>query len=95
MAADEVVVLPNNKNIVAVAEQVDDQTERAVRVVPTRSVPEGFAPLLAYDPQATADDNVQAMADACDMVVTAEITQAVRGTRAATPARSARAISSA
>ena len=78
VAADEVVVLPNNKNIVAVAEQVDGQSDRVVRVVPTRSIPEGFAALLAYDPQASADDNVEAMAGACDLVVTAEVTQAVR-----------------
>jgi DAK2 domain fusion protein YloV len=76
--ADEVVVLPNNKNIIAVAEQVDDETDKTVRVVPTRGAAEGFAALLAYDPQATADDNAEAMGEAAAAVVAGEVTQAVR-----------------
>ena len=50
--ADEVVILPNNKNIIAVAEQVDELTTKTVRVVPTKGIAEGFAALLEYDPQA-------------------------------------------
>jgi len=76
--ADEVVVLPNNSNIIAVAEQVDAQTDKAVRVVPTRGITEGFASLLSYDPQGTADDNREAMADAAAAVVAGEVTVAVR-----------------
>ncbi len=79
IVADEILILPNNKNIIAVAEQVDGQTEKSVRVVPTRSIAEGFACLLAYDPQAGADVNVAAMADAAESVIAAEVTQAVRG----------------
>src|SRR5205823_5394429 len=51
--ADQVVILPNNKNIVPVAEQVRDQTSKVVRVVPTRGIAEGCAALIAYDPEAT------------------------------------------
>jgi len=76
--ADEVVVLPNNSNIIAVAEQVDAQTDKAVRVVPTRGITEGFASLLSYDPQGTANDNRDAMADAVASVVAGEVTVAVR-----------------
>ena len=76
--ADDVVILPNNKNIIPVAEQVDSQTEKNVRVVPTRGIAEGFASLLAYDPQASGDDNVNAMVDAAAHVIAAEVTQAVR-----------------
>ncbi len=76
--ADEVVVLPNNSNIIAVAEQVDAQTTKAVRVVPTRGITEGFASLLSYDPQGTADDNRDAMAGAAAAVVAGEVTVAVR-----------------
>ena len=43
-------MLPNNKNIRPVAEQVDALTDKSVRVVPTGSIVEGFAALLAYDP---------------------------------------------
>jgi DAK2 domain fusion protein YloV len=76
--AEEVVILPNNKNIIPVAEQVGANTDKAVRVVPTRSVAEGFAALLAYDPQSSVDDNAKAMADAAGSVVAAEVTRAVR-----------------
>ena len=76
--ADEVVILPNNKNIIAVARQVDAETDKTVRVVPTKGAAEGFAALLAYDPQASADDNAEAMGEAAGSVVAGEITQAVR-----------------
>jgi uncharacterized protein len=76
--APEVVILPNNKNIIAVAEQVDTLTEKVVRVLPTRSITEGFAALLAYDPEASADDNVEAMREHAEAVVNGEVTQAVR-----------------
>lgn len=78
--ADEIVLLPNNKNIVPVAERVDDCTGATVRVVPTRGIAEGLAALMAYDPSASADDNQSAMADAAAEVVTGEVTQAVRDT---------------
>ncbi|MDE0215346.1 MAG: DAK2 domain-containing protein [bacterium] len=80
LEADEVVILPNNKNIVAVAERVDDCIEAAVRVVPTRGIAEGLAALMAYDPSAGADQNQSAMAEATEDVGTGEVTQAVRDT---------------
>jgi DAK2 domain fusion protein YloV len=76
--AEAVVVLPNNKNIVAVAEQVDELSERDVAVVPTHAVVEALAALVAYDPDAPIDDNVAAMREAAARVRTGEITQAVR-----------------
>ena len=74
----EVVVLPNNKNIIPVAEQVASLTDKPVRVVKTKGVAEGFAALLQYDPEATADENLEAMTDAASSVISAEVTQAVR-----------------
>jgi DAK2 domain fusion protein YloV len=76
--AGEVVVLPNNKNIVPVAEQVADLTTKVVRVVPTHSVAEGFAALLEYDPQSPAEENAESMLRAAGRVTAAEITRAVR-----------------
>ena len=61
--SDEVVILPNNKNIRPVAEQVDALTTKTVRVVATGSIVEGFAALLAYDPAADAETNVATMTD--------------------------------
>ena len=76
--ANQVVILPNNKNIIPVAEQVDTLTEKTVRVVKTTGVAEGFAALLEYDPEATADDNTAVMTAAAQRVVSGEITRAVR-----------------
>ena len=82
--ADQVVVLPNNKNIVAVAEAAAAQATKTVRVVATRGIPEGFAALLDYDPEGDAADNARAMRSAADAVAAGEVTRAVRA--AASPA---------
>ena len=74
----EVVILPNNKNIRPVAEQVDALSEKTVRVVSSGSIVEGFAALLAYDPGAGAEANVESMTDSAARVVPAEVTRAVR-----------------
>jgi fatty acid kinase len=76
--ADQVVILPNNKNIIAVAEQVNALTSKQVLVVPTRTMPEALAALVVYDPEASVDDNAAEMAEAADSVATGEVTQAVR-----------------
>ncbi len=81
--AQQVVLLPNNKNIIAVAEQVDALSDKAVRVVPTRSMPEALAALVVYDPVADVDDNVESMSEAAASVATGEVTQAVRDTTGA------------
>ncbi len=78
VASDEVVILPNNKNIRPVAEQVDALSPKTVRVVGTGSIVEGFAALLAYDPAADAETNVASMAESAARVVPAEVTRAVR-----------------
>jgi DAK2 domain fusion protein YloV len=76
--SSQVVLLPNNKNIQPVAEQVAGLVDERVSVVPTRSIVEGFAALLAYDPDASSEQNALAMrASACN-VVAGEVTQAVR-----------------
>ena len=76
--ADEVVVLPNNKNIIAVAEQVDGLTTKTVKVVPTKGIAEGFAALMEYDPQADAASNADRMTQCAARVESGEVTQAVR-----------------
>jgi DAK2 domain fusion protein YloV len=76
--ADGVIVLPDNKNIVPVAIQAATQVGVPVHVVPTRSVVEGLAALVAYDPEAGADENFAAMAAAASSVESGEVTIAVR-----------------
>jgi dihydroxyacetone kinase-like predicted kinase len=78
--ADQVVILPNNKNIIPVAEQVDELATKSVRVVPTRGIAEGFAALLEYDPDADVDENQASMHKAASNVVAGEVTRAVRAT---------------
>ena len=78
--ADEVVLLPNNKNIIPVAEQVDALTDKRVVVVPTVSMPEALAALVVYDPEADATANAAEMAEAVEGLTTGEVTRAVRDT---------------
>jgi DAK2 domain fusion protein YloV len=78
VAADDVIVLPNNKNIVPVAEQLDALTVKRVHVVATRSVPEGLGSMFAYLPGADAADTAEAMRRAAADVKAGEVTQAVR-----------------
>jgi DAK2 domain fusion protein YloV len=74
----EVIVLPNNNNIRAVAAKACELSERPARVVDTAGIQEGFAALLEYDPEVGADANAEAMTAAAERVVAGEVTQAVR-----------------
>jgi len=84
VVAADVIVLPNNRNIIPVAEQLDALTTKRVHVVPTRSVPEGLAAMFAYLPGGDPGSTAAAMAAAVEDVTAGEVTQAVRD--AATPA---------
>jgi DAK2 domain fusion protein YloV len=78
--SDSVIVLPNNKNIVAVARQVDALTPKSVAVVPTHSVVEALAALLGYDPDAELAVNTTALAESVARVTAGEVTRSVRDT---------------
>ena len=80
MNSQHVVILPNNKNIIPVANQVNALTSKTVHVVPTCSMPEALAALVFYDPESTSELNAAAMSDAAAAVATGEVTQAVRDT---------------
>jgi DAK2 domain fusion protein YloV len=79
--SDEVIVLPNNKNIIPTAEQAKSLCKKRVEVIPTITVPQGIAALLALNYQADLATNARAMADAAAAIETAEITTAVRSTQ--------------
>ena len=81
MNSRQVIILPNNKNIIPVANQINELTKKTVAVVPTCSMPEALAALVFYDPEGTAETNAQAMTDAAQAVATGEVTQAVRDTK--------------
>lgn len=76
--SDQVILLPNNKNVLMAAEQSVELTDRQVRVVPTHTVPQGIAALLALNYQAGLDDNADSMTRAMHDVQTGEVTRAVR-----------------
>ncbi len=78
--SSQVVILPNNKNIRPVAEQVAALVEQKVSVVATNSIVEGFAALLSYDPDASAEQNAGEMFESAKHVLAAEVTRAVRDT---------------
>lgn len=80
--ADSVIVLPNNKNIIPVARQVDALSDKRVEVVPTVSVLEALAALVTYDPDADCDTNLRAMEAGALAVRAGEVTQAVRDSTA-------------
>lgn len=81
VASDKVIVLPNNKNIVLTAEQVQSLTEKSVKVVPTETIPQGVAALLAFDYEADFETNTQVMNKAKSEVKSIEITRAIRSTQ--------------
>ena len=76
--AESVVILPNNKNIIAVAEQVSALTTKQIRVIATRGVTEGLAAAMQYDPQGDVGANASSMHAGAAAVVSGEVTVAVR-----------------
>ncbi len=76
--SDSVVILPNNKNIIAVAEQVGALTSKQVKVIGTRGVTEGLAAAMQYDPQGELAANAVSMSAGATAVVSGEVTVAVR-----------------
>ncbi|HSR44556.1 MAG TPA: DAK2 domain-containing protein [Acidimicrobiia bacterium] len=79
LPAGTVILLPNNKNIIPVADQVDAHSTKRVHVVPTRSVPQGLAAMVSFMPNAPDIDALVArMRAAADSVITGEVTRAVR-----------------
>ncbi|HEX3629602.1 MAG TPA: DAK2 domain-containing protein [Candidatus Dormibacteraeota bacterium] len=76
--SDDVLVLPNNGNVIMTAQQVSELTRKRVRVVPSRSLPQGIAALFAFDFSADLEANANAMSHALKQVQTIEVTRAVR-----------------
>jgi DAK2 domain fusion protein YloV len=77
----EVVLLPNNRNVVPAAKQILGLTKKKVHVIETHSVPQGIAALVAFRPERSGPENVHAMKVEAERVQTIEVTHAVRDTR--------------
>lgn len=76
--AQTVFVLPNNKNIIMAAEQAVAIADRKMIVVPTRTIPQGLAAMLAYDPDGSIEDNSEGMVEAARRVSCGQVTFAAR-----------------
>ena len=76
--AETVFVLPNNKNIIMAAQQVDALTPKNVVVIPSKTIPQGITAMLSFNPEGTQEENVEAMTEALDTVETMQVTYAAR-----------------
>lgn len=79
--ADQVIVLPNNKNIIMAAEQAEELVDCKVKVVPTKTVPQGMAAMLQFNSEGDLEDTYEAMTEAIQFVKTGQVTYAVRDTQ--------------
>ena len=78
---DEVILLPNNSNIINSAKQAAEVSNKTIHILPTTSIPEGISALLAFNPDTDAAANLEAMRFAADRTQSGEITRAVRSTQ--------------
>ena len=78
VVSDKVIILPNNKNIVLTAEQVQSLTKKRIEIVPTETIPQGVAAFLALDYEADFETNLRLMKQAKSAVKSIEITRAIR-----------------
>ena len=78
---DEVILLPNNGNVIPAAKQVMGLTKKKLHVIETHSVPQGVSAVVAFRPERAADENLRAMKVEAERVQTIEVTHAVRDTR--------------
>ncbi len=76
--AETVFVLPNNKNIIMAAEQVDALTPKQVIVIPSKTVPQGITAMLGFNPEGSIEENTEALTEALGTVDTMQITYAAR-----------------
>ena len=76
--AETVYVLPNNKNIIMAAEQVNALTPKNVVVIPSKTIPQGITAMLNFNPEGTNEENIEAMTESLATVDTMQITYAAR-----------------
>lgn len=79
--ADNIIILPNNKNIIMSAEQVNDLTEKNIYVVPTRSFPQGLSALLTFSDTVSVGENIENMKEAISTVKSGSLTTAIRDSK--------------
>ncbi len=79
--ADNIFILPNNKNIILAAEQARNMTkDKNIIVVPSKNIPQGIAAMIGFIPETPAEENAESMKEAMSNVKTGQVTYAVRDT---------------
>lgn len=78
--SDNVIILPNNKNIIMAAERVKELTKKNCAVLPTCEVPEGISSAIVFDPSLSFEANIEEMTEAFKRISCGEVTKAVRNT---------------
>ncbi|NYB74444.1 MULTISPECIES: DAK2 domain-containing protein [Sedimentibacter] len=78
--ADNIIILPNNSNIILAATQAKEISDKNLHVIPSKSIPQGITALLAFKDEASVEENIKAMIDAVSEVKTGQVTYAVRDT---------------
>ena len=78
--AEHIFILPNNKNIIMAAEQAAEISDKDIRVIPTKSIPQGITAITMFNYEADVDANEEALKEALEMVKTGSVTYAVRDT---------------
>jgi dihydroxyacetone kinase-like predicted kinase len=79
--SDNIILLPNNRNIMSAASQVQSLTSKKVKVIPTKNIPQGIAAFLAFGYDLNLEQNAQAMEEAINKVRAIEVTRAMREAR--------------
>jgi len=79
--AQKIILLPNNKNIILTATRIRELTQKAVEVIPSRTLPQGVTALLTFNYENTLEENIQSMSEAIKGVKSVEITTAARSTQ--------------
>ena len=79
--ASSIILLPNNRNIVAAAEQVHELVRAEVHVVPTTTIAAGLATMVGFDPEGESEEVLEEMREIADALFSAEVTRAVRDAR--------------
>ncbi len=78
LPTDKIIILPNNKNVILAAQQAKEVTVKQVMVIPSRTVPQGLAAMLAFDPDGDLESVAAAMQESMTEVISGEVTVATR-----------------
>lgn len=78
--AEHIFILPNNKNIIMAANQAAEISDKDIRVIPTKTIPQGITCITMFNPEADVEENTEELKEAMEMVKTTSVTYAVRDT---------------